>query len=211
MPDALQTLTDLYAAHGYWVLFLAVLLENAGIPIPGETALLAAGYLCSADAGHRLHLGVVMGIASLAAILGDNLGYWLGRRFARPRLTQGRRFLFLTPARLAMAESYFTRYGSFTVFFARFVTGLRVVAGPAAGASLMPWSRFALSNGAGAILWAASITLLGKYFGHAWGALRHAMGEGAWILAGVAGIIALVLWIRHRRHQKMQPPPDDPN
>src|SRR5215212_8335470 len=100
MPDVLQTLTDLYAAHGYWVLFLAVLLENAGVPVPGETALLAAGYLTSPDGGRHLSLPAVILVAFAAAVVGDNLGFALGRWVARPRLAAGRRFLFLTPARM---------------------------------------------------------------------------------------------------------------
>src|SRR5207249_5013676 len=128
-------LLDYYAEYGYWVLFLGVMLENAGIPVPGETALLAAGYLASPDGGARLHIWAVIGVAVVAAVIGDNVGYWLGRTLARPRLARGRGFLFLTPRRLELAERYFHKYGAETVFFARFVAVLRIVAGPAAGAA----------------------------------------------------------------------------
>src|SRR5256885_8872241 len=96
-----------YAAYGYPVLFVGVLLENAGIPVPGETAVLVAGFLASPAGGGHFHLGVVIGLTLVAAVLGDNIGFWLGHRWARPRLQSGRRFLFLTPAALQMAEGYF--------------------------------------------------------------------------------------------------------
>jgi membrane-associated protein len=181
------------ATHGYWVLGVVVLLENAGIPVPGETAVLAAGYLSSPGGGQHLHLWEIIGVTLVAAVIGDNLGFLLGRRVARPRLAAGRRFLFLTPARMAVAERYFHRYGSLTVFFARFITGLRIVAGPAAGAAGMRWGRFLVANAAGALIWAVAMAFLGYYFGHAWGALQRWLGRGAWAVAGAA-VAAIVLW-----------------
>jgi membrane protein YqaA with SNARE-associated domain len=139
MSEAIQTIADYLAVYGYPALFLLVFAENIGIPVPGETALLAGGFLCSAAGGERLRLDVVMPLAFVAAVMGDNIGYWLGRRFARPRLAHGQGFWFLTPARMAWAESYFERFGPITVAVARFITGLRVIAGPAAGAAGMAW------------------------------------------------------------------------
>src|SRR5438034_1929694 len=139
MPESLQWFADLYAAHGYWVLFFGIMLENAGIPLPGETALLAAAFLASPEAGSRLHLWSVIIVASLGAILGDNLGYWVGRHWARKRINRGQRFLFLTPSRVLRAELYFVKYGAMTVFFGRFVALLRIVAGPAAGVAGLTW------------------------------------------------------------------------
>src|SRR5439155_16524000 len=130
------------------------------IPLPGETALLVAGYLCSAAGEHRLRLELVILVSFLGAVTGDNLGYWLGRRLARPRLAAGKRFLFLTPERFLRAEAYFDRYGAATVFFGRWVALLRIAAGPAAGAAGMPWWRFLIANGAGAGVWATGIALL---------------------------------------------------
>jgi membrane protein DedA with SNARE-associated domain len=189
MPDV----AELVEAHGYWVLGLVVLLENAGVPVPGETALLAAGYLTSPGGGGRLHLWAVVLVAAVAAAAGDNLGFYLGRRVARPRLAAGKRFLFLTPERMRTAEGYFHRYGTPTVFFARFVTGLRVVAGPAAGASGMRWGRFLVANAAGAVCWAVAIAVAGRAGGHAWEAVRHHLGAGAWVVLGVAGA-AYLAW-----------------
>src|SRR3954469_11316117 len=98
MPDV----AGLVEAHGYWVLGLVVMLENAGVPVPGETALLAAGYLTSPDGGRVLHFWPVVAVAFSAAVVGDNVGFWLGRVAARPRLAAGRRFLFLTPERMRL-------------------------------------------------------------------------------------------------------------
>src|SRR5262245_39518800 len=153
MTDAFQRLADDYAAYGYPVLFLGVLLENTGLPVPGETAVYVASFLASPAGGGRFHLGVVILVTAVAAVLGDNLGYWLGRRWARPRLASGRRFLLLTPATLQMAESYFRRYGLWTVFAARFVVGLRVAGAVAAGTAGMAWPRFLAANAAGAVAW----------------------------------------------------------
>jgi membrane-associated protein len=189
MPD----IAALVQGHGYWVLALVVMLENAGLPVPGETALLAAGFLTGPEGGHRLRLSTVVLIASLSAAAGDNLGFWLGRRVARPRLAAGRRFLFLTPDRMRAAERYFHRYGAATVFFARFVTGLRVVAGPAAGASGMRWGRFLVANAAGALCWAFAVALAGHYAGHAWGALRAHLGHAAWVVLAVVAVL-VVAW-----------------
>src|ERR1700740_2392866 len=116
-----ETFAHEYAAYGYPVLFAGVLLENAGLPVPGETAVLVAGFLASPAGGGHFHLALVIVLATLAAVIGDNLGYWLGREWARPRLQAGRRFLFLTPKAAEVAEGYFERYGIWTIFFARFI------------------------------------------------------------------------------------------
>ncbi len=128
MEQLLQWFTEWYTAYGYPVLFLGVMLENAGVPVPGETAVLVAGFMASEAGGGIFRIEWVIAVTLVAAILGDNMGFWLGHRYARPRLEQGRRFLFLTPKRYQLAQGYFERYGVWTIFFARFITGLRVVA-----------------------------------------------------------------------------------
>jgi len=104
-------------SYGYSILFAGVMLENAGIPVPGETAVIVSGFLASAAGGHIFDLWAVMGVAIAAAVVGDNIGFWLGRRWARPRLERGRRFLFLNAKALRMAEGYFDRFGGWTIFF----------------------------------------------------------------------------------------------
>jgi membrane-associated protein len=211
MPDLFHAFTEFAGAHGYWVLFLGVMLENAGIPLPGETALLAAGCLASPAGGSHLHLWAVIGVAFAGAVIGDNVGYWVGRELARRRLARGGRFLFLTPARLRAAEDYFARYGALTVFFGRFVALLRIVAGPAAGVAGMPWGRFLVANAAGAAVWATSIALLGYVAGPAWEVLHRWIGRGAWIAAG-AVVLAVILWhvVPALRRKAGPKPPAEP-
>jgi len=210
MSDAMQQIAEFLAAYGYPALFVLVLLENAGVPLPGETALLAAGFLSSPAGGERLRLPAVVAVGFVAAVLGDNLGFWLGRRVARPRLAQGRGLWFLTPERMRWAEAYFRRYGALTVFIARFITGLRVVAGPAAGAAGMPWGWFLAANAAGAAVWSLAIALAGHYSGHAWDRLHHLLGRGAWAVAGVL-LLAFALWHLFRWRRERTRPAEAPS
>jgi membrane protein DedA with SNARE-associated domain len=186
--------------YGYPALFAVVLLENAGVPVPGETAVLIGGFLSSEAGDKHLRLPAVMAVTFVAAVLGDNMGFWLGRRWARPRLLEGRRFLFLTPRALRAAEDYFARYGSWTIFFARFITGLRVVGAMAAGTAGMSWPRFLVANAAGAATWSAVISLLGYFFGQYWRTLERWLGRAGFIalLCVVVLIASRPLW-RHLR------------
>src|SRR5262249_58863582 len=106
MQHAFATFTGWYVAYGYPALFLGVWLENAGVPVPGEAAVLAAGFLASPAGGTRFSLGLIITLTFAAAVLGDNFGFWLGRRLARPRLQRGHIFLALTPQALGVAEGY---------------------------------------------------------------------------------------------------------
>jgi membrane-associated protein len=182
---------------GYPALFAGVMLENAGIPVPGETAVLFAGYFASEGGGHHLQIVLVILVTICAAVLGDNLGYWLGRRWARPRLQRQQRFLLLTPKTLAVAEGYFDRYGSGTIFFARFITGVRVFGALAAGTAGMPWPRFLLANALGAGLWACTISALGYFFGQYMKLLEKLIGGTGLVLLAL-GLFAGVFLFRHR-------------
>jgi len=193
-----QGLIEWLGVYGYPVLFAVVLAENAGLPVPGETAVLVAGFLASQSS---LAIGWVIVVTVAAAVLGDNLGFWLGHRWARQRLQQGKRFLFLTPRTLQVVEGYFEHYGTLTVFFARFVAGLRVVAALAAGTSGMPWPRFLLANAAGAVAWAVAMSLLGYFGGHSWEALHRWLGRGGLIILGCVVLLVGLpyLWRRLRK------------
>ncbi len=200
MQNAFQHFAQEYAVYGYPVLFAGVLLENAGLPVPGETAVLVAGFLASPGGGEHFNIIWVILLTMVAAVLGDNFGFWLGERFARPRLLQGRGFLFLTPRTLQLAEGYFQRYGIWTIFFARFITGLRVVAALAAGTAGMHWTRFFIANAAGALAWATTMSLLGYFFGHSWELLHKWLGRGALIVLGcLIIVVGLPLLLRHFR------------
>ena len=195
----LDTLLSYFARYGYWVIFFGVMLENAGVPIPGETILLAAGFF--AAQGH-FHLWTVIAIAALGAMLGDNLGFAIGHFIGRAALERYGRYILLKRKRLAHLDKFFARHGDKTILFARFVTGLRVFAALFAGAARMHWRTFVLFNAMGAILWSVVITLLGFFFGHSWNLLEQWIGRTSVILAFAAllVIVASLVWRRRVRH-----------
>ncbi|HEV3235913.1 MAG TPA: DedA family protein [Gemmataceae bacterium] len=199
MGDAFQFFKDNLAHFGYPILFLGVMLENTGIPVPGETAVLASGFLASPAGDNTFSLPAVILITIVAAILGDNFGFWLGHVWARPKLVRGERFLFLTPKALKIAEGYFQRYGLWTIFFARFITGIRVVGALAAGTAGMNWMRFLLANATGAVAWAVTMSLLGYFFGH----LIHSwLSWGGWVLLAIVVILGIVYYRRWSRRPR---------
>src|SRR3974377_2165889 len=151
-----ELLHDFFILYGYWALALTLLLENAGVPLPGETMLLFASFL--AFQHHELNLGLVILVGTLACTLGDNLGYWIGNRGGRPFLHRYQRFFRVSDERIARGEKLFERFGPATVFFARFVFGMRMLAGPLAGVLRMNWRRFVMFNALGAALWVTVIS-----------------------------------------------------
>lgn len=180
---------------GYPGIAAIVGLESAGLPLPGETTLLAASYL--AATGH-LSLPLVIGSAALGAVVGDSLGYAIGRKGGRRFLERRGKWLGVTPEKLAKADRYFVRHGAKTVFFGRFVAFLRILAGPLAGASKMPYRRFLAANVAGAVTWATTMGTLAYYFGKPVAAILSSMG--AWALAAV--VIFLVVRFVFKRWQR---------
>jgi len=144
----------------YPLLFLLVAAESAGVPVPGETAVITAGVLASQG---ELSLWAVIVVASLAAIVGDNIGYALGRKGVRRLLVHGKKREEL----LRRAEEFFGRHGGKAIFFGRFITGVRVVIAWAAGTSQYPWRRFFVWNATGGICWAAAVATAAYLLGEA--------------------------------------------
>ena len=175
---------------GYVALAGLILGESAGLPLPGETALITAGGLVAA--GH-LSLPLVIAVAAAAAIAGDTIGYWLGRRGGRALLT--RDGFGATHRRHAVkrADRFFARYGMATVFFGRWVPGVRIVAAVMAGAARMPWPRFAVANATGAACWAATVATLAMLAGPGGAALLAAGG------LALGGVTLVAAWWSHRR------------
>ncbi len=138
-------LLGLFVAYGYWIVFTAILLDNAGLPIPGELLLLAFGVVAKDG-----HLDLILGllVAAAAAMAGDSLGYWVGR-------LGGHRVL----ARLGQRPRF--RPGNASVVFGRFVIGARVLLAPLAGVTRMPFGRFLLFDGVGCLVWASAFILIG--------------------------------------------------
>jgi len=187
-------LINVPSSLGYPLLFGLVAAESAGALVPGETGLIVAGVLAAEG---RLSLPAVIGVAAGGAILGDNVGYLLGRRglrrlFDRPgRWAAGRRRL------VQRGEKFFARYGAAAVFFARWLPALRVAAAWLAGESRMPWRRFLLWNALGGIAWAATIGSLAYVLGRTASGSLSAIG---FIGIGIAAVVFLVARLRRRRH-----------
>ncbi len=199
LHNSLQLIEQYMLAYGYWAVFFGVMLENAGVPVPGETILLIAGYFASTG---EFHLGLVMLIAATGAVIGDNIGFAIGHHFGRNVLLRVGRFFFLTPKRFEHMENYFERHGNKTILVARFITGLRVFAALLAGASRkMPWRIFFAYNVAGALLWSVVITTLGYLFGQSLPLLIKWVGRSGTILLVLAVVIAVIVW-RVRKHRK---------
>src|SRR5271157_2276809 len=136
-----HALREFVVTYGYWGVALALLCENAGIPVPGETTLLLASFLAHSE--QKLHLGWIIVVGTCAATLGDNIGYALGHFGGRPLLDRYQTIFRISPPALKRGEDMFERYGAAAVFFARFIFGVRVFAGPLAGVLRMHWRKFA--------------------------------------------------------------------
>jgi membrane protein DedA with SNARE-associated domain len=182
--------------YGYWAVAVALLLENAGLPVPGETVLLLASFLAYSE--RDLQIAWVILVATVAATLGDNLGYTIGQYGGRRLIERYRRNLLISDAAVQRGEALFARYGAATILFARFVFGMRVIAGPLAGALRMPWKKFAVFNFVGAALWVSVISGVGYAFGSRWGALMHFMKRFDLILAAAFVLMMVAVWWRRR-------------
>ena len=189
-------LVELLARYGYAAVFGGVFLENAGLPVPGETTLLAGAAL--AHGGH-LSLWRVVAVATVAAVCGDNLGFLIGRGGGRALAERHGWKVGLTAARMRQFDAFFHRYGAQTVFVARFVTGLRVFGAVLAGGSELAWSTFLVYNAAGAVVWASAVGAAGYLLAHSWTMLERWVGRTG--LVGLVVVVLLAGWAarRHRR------------
>jgi len=192
----LELLRGFVAQYGYWAVGITLLLENAGIPLPGETVLLLASFLAYSQ--NEFSLEWLMVVAIVAAVTGDNLGFWIGRRGGRPFFDRYRTTFRIPETVIERGEILFARYGSATVFFARFLFGLRIVAGPLAGVLRMPWRRFAVWNVLGATLWVAVISTIGYKFGQHWDRVAFALERLNVGAALIAVCVILGVWIWRR-------------
>ena len=159
-------MTHLLASYGLIILFVAIAIESAGVPIPGETALITAAFLSHPDHG-TFSLYWVIVVAAAAAIVGDNIGYWLGRLGGRRLLDRWSVTRRHAERVLPPAERFFRRHGPKTVFIGRFIAVLRVTAAWMAGISHMEWRKFLAWNAAGGIVWATGVALLAYWAGKA--------------------------------------------
>jgi membrane protein DedA with SNARE-associated domain len=181
----------------YLIVGLMIMVESLGIPVPGEIALVTAAVLATQ---HKAGLspGWIAACSSAGAIIGDSIGFLIGRRFGKPLFGRlGRRFpRHFGPGHVALAERVFTRYGVWAVFFGRFIALLRILAGPLAGALRMPYFRFLAANVCGGIVWAAGITYLIWFLGLA---AEKWMSRLSWLGLVVAVLVGLAITLLIRR------------
>jgi membrane protein DedA with SNARE-associated domain len=186
-------LTHFFTSHGLPLLFAVVLLESFGIPLPGETALIAFGILASQ--GHY-SIGWVIVVAAAGAIVGENLGFWVMGRWGGGALFERWAFLRRYSERfLPAAERLMARHGGKTVFFGRFVTVLRYTAAWVAGIGRMEWWKFLFWNAAGGIIWATAVGLVAYYSGHA--AADAIQRYGIYAAGGIAVLLVVGWFVTH--------------
>lgn len=187
----------LVETYGLGLLFVLIMLESAGVPLPGETALIAASVL--AERGH-FDIVSVIAVAASAAIVGDNGGYWVGRIWGRKLLTKWKRLERFAERVLPPAERFFERHGGKTVFIGRFVAILRFTAAWMAGVSHMQWWRFFFWNATGGIAWATLVALLAFYLGKAAVEAfdRYGLFGAAGLIAAAVVLFAIIHFWRRR-------------
>ncbi len=189
-------IASLLSTYGYWAIFFVVALESAGIPLPGETMLVGAAIF--ARLSGTMDIGNVVVAAAAGAIVGDNVGYWLGREFGTKLLERYGRYVGLGPEKLRLGQYLFYRWGGAIVFFGRFFALLRILAASLAGANHLPAGRFFIYNASGGIVWAC-VFGYGGYFLTA--GLERIKGPIAAALAGGLAIGLFTLWRYFKRHE----------
>jgi membrane protein DedA with SNARE-associated domain len=198
----LASIASTVQTAGYPALFLLVMAESSGIPLPGETALIGAAILAARG---KLQIELVIPIAALAAIVGDNTGYLVSRRFGRTLLERPGLFERRRRQILEIGEPFFQRHGRLAVFVGRWILGLRTWASWLAGASGMPWRSFAVWNAAGGISWATTVGLVAYFVGNTASSAITAFGLFGLLVVLFAGLGALL--IRRLRPGPRQTPP----
>jgi membrane protein DedA with SNARE-associated domain len=188
---------DLIQAYGLWALFIVIMLESVGIPMPGETGLLTAAIY--AGSTHQISITSVILVAATAAITGDNIGYLLGRSIGIRLLVRYGKYVRLNEPRLKVGQYLFLRHGGKIVFFGRFVALLRTYAAILAGANRMKWTHFLIMNALGGICWALMIGGGAYFFGEQ---VKRVVGPVSLVLLVVAIglVIGGIVFFRH--HEK---------
>jgi membrane protein DedA with SNARE-associated domain len=196
-----QHLLDLVQHLGYIIVFLGVGIESLGVPVPGETVLIIGAVL--AGQGH-LNPAAVAGVAVAGAVLGDNTGYYVGRRWGdRLIRMRGVRRIY-DPRRVAVADRFFERHGWTAVFFGRFIAILRIFAGPLAGLHRMPWPHFVLANMGGAVVWVAAVVTAGMLVGGNLDHIVSLISRAGYIGLGLAVALGVGLYVLHRVRKRRE-------
>jgi membrane protein DedA with SNARE-associated domain len=193
--DIFEFLRGALVHYGYWAVAAVLLLEGAGLPLPGETILLLASFLAYSE--HELQLPWVIVVGTLASTLGGEFGFALGRHGGRPLIERYRHVFWIRAETMERGDRLFERYGAATVFLARFLFGMRVIASLLAGALHMPWRKFVVFNFLGAAVWVTAICCTGYLFGGHWGRLAHDLRRFD-LLVAIVAVVAALLWWRSR-------------
>jgi membrane protein DedA with SNARE-associated domain len=185
--------------YGYWAVAAVLLLENAGAPLPGETVLLLASFLAYSE--HELSLPWVIVVGIVATTVGGEFGFALGRHGGRPLIERYRDVFHIGAETVERGDRLFERYGAATVFLARFIFGMRVLASLLAGALHMSWRKFTVFNFLGAAVWVTAICGAGYLFGGHWGRLAHDLKRFDIAVGVVVVVGVIVVWWRRRRER----------
>ncbi len=192
-----DVLREYFQRYGYWTVAFALLLENMGLPVPGETTLLFASLLASTE--HHLRLPFIIVFGAAAAAAGDNAGYAIGRFGGRRLIEKYLHVLHASRSRVEQGERFFARHGAVAIYFARFIAGLRIVTGPLAGTLRMQWGKFVLFNLLGALSWVSIIACVGYSFGRQLDRLLRAISRVNLLISGLVLVAVALWWWRHSR------------
>jgi membrane protein DedA with SNARE-associated domain len=187
-----EYVTHLLATYGYVAIAVIIGLESMGLPLPGESTLALAALYASR---HDHNIAGIIAAAATGAILGDNIGYWIGREFGYRLLLRYAGYIGLTPSKIKLGQYLFLRHGGKVVFWGRFVTILRILAAFLAGVNRMDWKRFVLANAAGGIVWASVVGFAAYTFGRTVLTVTGPLGV-ALLLVSVAVVVAALRFVR---------------
>ncbi len=202
LPGFLNSLAPVLNHYGLWAILLLVLVEDFGIPVPGETVLIAGAIFAGSG---RLNVVAVGLVAFFAAVLGDNIGYAIGRFGGRALVDRWGKYIFLTPERLDKTEAFFNRHGGKIIAIARFIEGLRQANGLIAGITEMHWLKFVAYNALGAALWVGTWVSIGYFAGQHITTIYNAITEYS-LYALIAAVVVIAVWIffRVRKHRRQR-------
>ena len=189
---------SLVETYGYWAVGGLVALESMGVPVPGETVLIGTAIL--AGTTNDLNVFILVGVAAAGAIVGDNVGFWIGREAGFPLLVRYGSYLGVTEPKIKLGQYLFLRRGGTVVFFGRFIAILRALAAFLAGANCMTWQRFLVFNAAGGVIWAAVYGFGGWYFGEE----ASKLAEPAAFALGSIAVVLLTVGFFYLRHHAAQ-------
>jgi membrane protein DedA with SNARE-associated domain len=200
LPGFLNTLAGPLGHYGLWAIALLILVEDFGIPVPGETVLIAGAIYAGSG---RLNVVAVGLTAFFAAVVGDNLGYAIGRFGGGTLIHRWGKYILLTPERMKKAEDFFERHGGKIIAIARFIDGLRQVNGLVAGITEMHWLKFIAYNALGAALWVGTWVSLGYFAGQHITTIYNDITRYS-LYAAIAAVVIIAVWVfvRVRRHRR---------